>query len=83
MKWGLVIANRARRPIRGSAARDQQVILDALFRMEEDPFFSSLKSMRGLSCLQLMAGDWSILFDISEAEKIIMVLAVRKRRDDR
>jgi mRNA-degrading endonuclease RelE of RelBE toxin-antitoxin system len=79
MKWGLVIANRARRQLRRLSADERDHIDDAFDQMCEDPFKGDVKSLRSLDTLRRRVGDWRILFELSEAKRIIIVTAIKRR----
>ena len=45
-----------------------------------DPFSGDVKSLRGTrGALRRREGDWRILFDLQQKERLIVVLAVRRR----
>jgi len=79
MKWGLVIADGAKRPLRRLSSDDRKEIVDALYQMAEDPFAAELKLVRGLHCFR--RGDsWRIMFELCEPERILMILAIIGRK---
>jgi mRNA-degrading endonuclease RelE of RelBE toxin-antitoxin system len=79
MKWGLVIANRAKRQLRRLSADEQQKISEALFEMSQDPFRGDVKSLRGLDSLRRRVGDWRILYELREAKMTIIITAIKRR----
>ena len=79
MKWGLLIGNRAKRQLGGLPADGREQINKAFSQMCEDPFEGDVKFLRGLHSLRRRVGDWRILFELSETERIILVTAVKRR----
>jgi mRNA interferase RelE/StbE len=79
MKWGVVIANRAKRQLRRLSADEQRRITEAFFEMSRDPFGGDVKFLRGLDALRRRVGDWRILYELSEAKMIIIVTAIKRR----
>jgi mRNA-degrading endonuclease RelE of RelBE toxin-antitoxin system len=79
MTWGLLIANRARRQLRRLSADERERIDGAFSQMCDNPFGGDVKSLRGLATLRRRVGDWRILFELREAERIIIVTAIKRR----
>jgi mRNA interferase RelE/StbE len=79
MKWGLVIANRAKRQLRRLSADEQQKINETFFEMSQDPFQGDVKFLRGLNALRRRVGDWRILYELNEARMLIIVAAIKRR----
>ena len=80
MKWGLVIVSRAKREIRRLPAGDLARINRSLIEMVEDPFAGDVKFLRGTSALRRRIGEWRLVYELLEAKKLIVVIAVRRRR---
>jgi mRNA interferase RelE/StbE len=79
MKWGLLIANRAKRQFRRLSHSERDTVDEALSEMRDDPFHGDVKSLRGLDSLRRRVGDWRILYELDEAQKIIRVTAIKRR----
>ena len=79
MKWGLLIANRAKRQFRRLSPSERDTIDQALLEMRDNPFHGDVKFLRGLGSLRRRVGDWRILYDLDEAQKIIRVTAIKRR----
>ena len=79
MKWGLVIANRARRGFRRLSADERDGIDQAFSEMCESPFQGDVKFLRGLDTMRRRVGDWRILYELDEAKKLIVVTAIKRR----
>jgi mRNA-degrading endonuclease RelE of RelBE toxin-antitoxin system len=79
MKWGLVIASRAKRQFRRIPPDDRDAIDAAFFEMRNDPFSGDFKSLRGSDGLRRRVRDWRILYRLDEPKKVIVVTAIRRR----
>jgi mRNA interferase RelE/StbE len=79
MKWGLVIASRAKRQFRRLAANDRDKIDQAFSEMCDDPLRGDVKFLRGLDALRRRVGDWRILYELDESNRLIVVTAIRRR----
>ena len=53
----------------------------ALARLEEDPYSCPIKKLKNHPGYRMRVGDWRIVFEISAPEKIIMISAIRHRRE--
>jgi mRNA-degrading endonuclease RelE of RelBE toxin-antitoxin system len=79
MKWGLVIANRAKRQFRRLSTDERDSIDQAFSEMCDNPFQGDVKFLRGLDTLRRRVGDWRILYELNEAKKLIIVTAIKRR----
>lgn len=79
MKWGLVVASRAKRQYRRLPLDDRDAIDAAFSEMCKDPFSGDFKNLRGSDGLRRRVRDWRILFKLDEAAKIIVVTAIKRR----
>lgn len=79
MKWGLVIGSRAKRQFRRMPSDARRAIDAAFSEMCNDPFEGDVKVLHGLSSLRRRVGDWRILFELIESEKLIIVTAIKRR----
>jgi mRNA interferase RelE/StbE len=79
MKWGLVIASRAKRQFRRLPADARDAIDAAFSEMCDNPFFGDVKRLGGSDGFRRRVGDWRILYKMDEATKVIVVTAVKRR----
>ena len=79
MKWGLVIASRAKRQFRRLPADDRDKIDQAFSEMCDDPLRGDVKFLRGLDTLRRRVGHWRILYELDEPNRLIVVTAIRRR----
>jgi mRNA interferase RelE/StbE len=80
MKWGLVIANRAKRNHRRLPMEDREQIDRALSQMMHDPLAGDVKFLRGShGMLRRRIGDWRILFELDREKRIILITDVTRR----
>jgi mRNA-degrading endonuclease RelE of RelBE toxin-antitoxin system len=80
MSWGLVIASRTEREIRRVPADDLNRIQRVLREMPGNPFSGDVKYLRGSNALRRHVGDRRILYELADAEGVILVTAVGRRR---
>jgi len=79
MKWGLVIASRAKRQFRRLSADERDGIDQAFSEMCDNPFQGDVKFLRGLDTMRRRVGDWRILYEMNETQKLIVVTAIKRR----
>ncbi len=79
MKWGLVIASRAKRQFRRIPSDDRDAIDAAFFEMCNDPFSGDFKSLQGFDGLRRRVRDWRILYKLDEQRRVIVVTAIKRR----
>jgi mRNA-degrading endonuclease RelE of RelBE toxin-antitoxin system len=79
MKWGLVVASRAKRQYRRLPSDDRDAIDAAFAEMCEDPFSGDFKSLRGSDGLRRRVRDWRILFKLDETANLIVVTGIKRR----
>jgi mRNA interferase RelE/StbE len=79
MKWGLVIGSRAKRQFRRIPSDDRRAIETAFSEMCADPFEGDVKALRGLDSFRRRIGNWRILFELMESQKLIIVTAIKRR----
>ena len=74
MKWGLVIANRAKRHHRRLPLEERLQIDRALSEISDDPLASDVKFLRGTrGVLRRCFGDWRIIFELDREKRIIFI----------
>jgi mRNA interferase RelE/StbE len=79
MKWGLVVASRAKRQFRRLPADDRDAIDAAFSAMCVDPFSGDVKRLHGTDGWRRRIGDWRILYKLDEHNRVIVVTAVKRR----
>ncbi len=79
MTWGLVITSRAKRQFRRLSADDRDSIDQAFSEMCENPLLGDVKFLRGLDTLRRRVGDWRILYELNERQKLVVVTAIKRR----
>lgn len=47
--------------------------------MCQNPFAGDVKFLRGLDTLRRRVGDWRILYELNEADRLIVVTAIKRR----
>jgi mRNA interferase RelE/StbE len=80
MNWGLAITNRAERQLRRLSAPELDQINRAFSAMCEDPFRGDVKFLKGIEgAFRRRVGDWRVLFELNQENRIIVVTAVKRR----
>ena len=80
MKWGLAIANPARRQLRKLSPAELLDIDQVFSLMCDNPFQGDIKYLRGgRGVLRRRVGDFRILYDLHYDHKVIVVMAVKRR----
>jgi mRNA interferase RelE/StbE len=80
MKWGLVIANRAKRHHRRLSIEEREQIDSALLEMSDNPLAGDVKFLRGTrGVLRRRIGDWRIIFELDRDKRIVLITDVMRR----
>lgn len=80
MKWGLVIANRAKRHHRRLPIDEREQIDQALVEICDNPLSGDTKFLRGSrGALRRRVGDWRIIFELNRERRIILVNDITRR----
>ena len=80
MKWGLVIANRARRAMRDIPREDAEQIDATFVEMRVDPYAGDIKFLKGTNrALRRRVGAWRIMFEVVTDERIVVIQDVERR----
>jgi len=80
MKWGLVIANRAKRRHRRLSIDEREQIDRVLSQIADDPLAGDVKFLRGSrGVLRRRIGDWRIIFEIDREKRIVLITDVTRR----
>jgi mRNA-degrading endonuclease RelE of RelBE toxin-antitoxin system len=80
MKWGLVIANRAKRRHRHLPMEEREQIDEMLLEMASDPLSGDIKLLRGTrGTLRRRFGDWRVIFELDRAKRIVLIIDVTRR----
>lgn len=83
MKWGLAIANQARRAMRDMPPADAERIDAAFVEMREDPYSGDVKFLRGTDHeLRRRVGDWRIRYHVERDRRVIVVDDVERRNSN-
>jgi len=80
MKWGLVIASRAKRQLRRLTVTELQLIDAAFSEMRHNPYHGDVQFLKGSdNAFRRRIGDWRILYDLEPEHKVIVITAVKRR----
>jgi mRNA interferase RelE/StbE len=80
MKWDLAITSPARRALHKVPLDDLEHIEITFAEMCSDPYSGDVKFLRGMrNIFRRRVGDWRIIFELRKNEKLILILAVKRR----
>ena len=80
MKWGLVLASRARRALGHASGTELARIRSALNAMTDDPYSGDTKMLKGSGgAFRRRAGEWRIIFDTFPERHLIIVTEITRR----
>lgn len=82
MKWSVRFKNDALDELSGVPKGIRVRIAARIALLEENPFPGGFKKLRNFPHLyRLRVGDYRVLYDVDESDRIIRILRVRHRRD--
>jgi mRNA interferase RelE/StbE len=80
MKWGLVIASRAKRELRRLTDPERRQIDGAFSEMCRNPYDGDVRFIKGADgAFRRRTGDWRILYDLEPEHKVIVITAIKRR----
>jgi mRNA-degrading endonuclease RelE of RelBE toxin-antitoxin system len=80
MKWGLVLANRARRALGRASHTELARIRFELNAMTDDPYSGDTKMLKGSGgAFRRRVGEWRIIFDTVPERHLIVVTEIARR----
>ena len=75
------ITNSARKEIKNLDSQITKRIVEKLKSLEENPFPSGCKKLVAQNGYRIRVGDYRIIYDVIEAEKIVRVYKAVHRKD--
>ena len=57
-------------------------IAAAMLRLEDNPRSSGCRKLRGIEGWRIRVGDWRVIYHINDRERLITIVAVKRRRED-
>ena len=79
MPYRVEILPAALKEYRGVPTTHRESIKKAVLGLEGDPRGAQVKKLSGREYYRLRVGDWRVIFAISDARKIVSVIAVERR----
>ncbi|MGA7563017.1 MAG: type II toxin-antitoxin system RelE/ParE family toxin [Desulfobaccales bacterium] len=79
--WRVEIHDRLEKKLARLARRERENILEALEKLQGDPFVLDLKSLHGRTDWRLRVGAWRVLLRMDADAKVIIVYDLGTRRD--
>ena len=80
-EWHVTLLRPARRYLDRLARDEQERILDALTRLEQDPFAAGIKSLSGRGEWSLRVGNRRVLLRLDRAQHQLVVTRIGPRGD--
>ncbi len=80
--YQLALSNRAKKDLDKLTGSLWQRIRDAILALRENPRPDGVKKLRGMSAnYRIRVGDYRIIYRLNEADKEVVILRVKHRRD--
>lgn len=80
--WNLTISDRARDDLNRIPQDDRHAVYRGIYELAQDAPNLDCKKLRGFSNRwRLRVGDWRVIFVKDKAERSILVVRVRNRKD--
>jgi len=57
-------------------------IAGAILRLEDDPRPPGCRKLRELEGWRIRVGNWRIIYHVNDDERLVTIVAVRRRRED-
>jgi len=57
-------------------------IAEAILRLEDNPRPPGCRKLRRLEGWRIRVGNWRVIYHINDDEKLVTIVAVRRRRED-
>jgi len=81
MKWRIVFARPAERELAKLSSEMRLRVGRAIRALEEEPFPSSVKRLKGREEFRLRVGDYRILYSVEHVSQVLTIAAIGHRRD--
>lgn len=81
MTWRVELDRRAERELEKLPDETLRRVVQRVRRLGEHPFPHGVKKLKGTGGYRLRVGDFRVLYDVLPREKLVIVYAVRHRRD--
>jgi len=77
-----LLDRKARRELDRIHEPDFSRIAEAILKLEDDPRPRRCRKLRGLEGWRIRVGDWRVIYHIDDEERVVTVVAIRRRRED-
>jgi mRNA interferase RelE/StbE len=77
-----LLDRKARRELDRIHEPDFSRIAEAILKLEDDPRPRGCRKLRGLEGWRIRVGDWRVIYHIDDEERVVTVVAIRRRRED-
>ena len=80
--YELEISRTAEKQLRRLARDDRARVVRAMFRLSDDPYPRGARKLLGYDdVFRIRVGTYRVLYSVSEAEVVVIVLKVGRRKD--
>ena len=77
-----LLDRRTRRELDRIHQPDFDRVAGAILKLEDDPRPPGCRKLRGLEGWRIRVGNWRVIYTIDDAERLVTIVAVRRRRED-
>jgi mRNA interferase RelE/StbE len=77
-----LLDRKTRRELERVREPDFGRIAQALLQLENDPRPPGCRKLRGLDGWRIRIGNWRVIYHINDQERVVTIVAVRRRRED-
>ncbi len=81
MSYRIYILRRAQKELSRIPARSFGQIKESIMRLGEDPLPRGCKKLTGREGWRIRVGDYRVIYDIDNSDRIVTVLHIGHRRD--
>ena len=81
MSYGIFIERAAQRALAKVARPAQDRIVEALQKLGDQPRPAGAKKLRGREAWRIRIGDYRVIYEIDDAQRLVLVISVGHRRD--
>jgi mRNA interferase RelE/StbE len=77
-----LLDRKTRRQLDSIHEPDFSRIAEAIVRLEDDPRPPGCRRLRGLEGWRIRVGNWRVIYQINDQERLVTIVAVKRRRED-
>ena len=81
MKYKVEITRKAQKALAKIPQSDFKRVTDAIRKLAQDPRPPGCKQLTGRNAWRIRAGDYRVLYEVRDAQLVVIVVRVGHRRD--